>query len=53
VAQRSPGCRRFEAPPTVDIRRPDAESLAWVEALSGTGRRHDEAVAALHARGAL
>jgi len=27
----------------------DAESLAWVEALSGEGRRHDEAVAALHA----
>jgi RNA polymerase sigma-70 factor, ECF subfamily len=38
-----------EAPPTVDMRRPDAESLAWVEALAGTGHRHDEAVAALHA----
>jgi RNA polymerase sigma-70 factor (ECF subfamily) len=27
----------------------DAESLAWIEALSGAGRRHDEAVEALHA----
>jgi RNA polymerase sigma-70 factor (ECF subfamily) len=27
----------------------EAESLAWVEALSGVGRRHDEAVTALHA----
>jgi RNA polymerase sigma-70 factor, ECF subfamily len=38
-----------QAPPTVDIRAPDAESLAWVEALAGAGRRHEEAVAALHA----
>jgi RNA polymerase sigma-70 factor, ECF subfamily len=37
------------AAPPVDIRSPDAGSLAWVEALSGAGRRHDEAVAALHA----
>jgi RNA polymerase sigma-70 factor, ECF subfamily len=27
----------------------DAESVAWVEALAGAGRRHDEAVGALHA----
>jgi len=38
-----------EAPPSVDRRGTDAESLAWVEALSGAGARHDEAVAALHA----
>jgi len=31
------------------MRSPDAESLAWIEALSGAGRRHDEAIAALHA----
>ena len=37
------------APPAVHVRSPDPESLAWVDALSGTGRRHDEAVAALHA----
>jgi RNA polymerase sigma-70 factor (ECF subfamily) len=38
-----------EAPTSSDRRGPDAESLAWVEALSCAGRRHDEAVAALHA----
>jgi RNA polymerase sigma-70 factor (ECF subfamily) len=38
-----------DAPPTVDNRNRDVESLAWVEALTGAGRRHDEAVAALHA----
>jgi RNA polymerase sigma-70 factor, ECF subfamily len=38
-----------EVSPSVDTRAPDAESLAWVEALSGAGPRHDEAVAALHA----
>jgi RNA polymerase sigma-70 factor, ECF subfamily len=43
------GSAMQEALPTVDIRSPDAESLAWVEALSGAGRRHVEAVAALHA----
>jgi RNA polymerase sigma-70 factor (ECF subfamily) len=37
-----------EATSSVPVRAPDAESLGWVEALSGTGRRHDEAVAALH-----
>jgi RNA polymerase sigma-70 factor, ECF subfamily len=30
-------------------RGPDAESRGWVEALSGSGRRHDDAVAELHA----
>ena len=42
----SPMC---DALPSVGRRGPDAESLAWVEALSGAGRRHDEAVEALHA----
>jgi hypothetical protein len=42
-----------EAPPSVDRRRADAESLAWIEALSGAGRRHDEAVEALHASSAI
>jgi len=42
------GTAMQEALPTVDICSPDAESLAWVEALSGAGRRHNEAVAALH-----
>jgi RNA polymerase sigma-70 factor, ECF subfamily len=37
------------ATPSVDRPGPDAESRAWLEALSGTGRRHDEAVEALHA----
>jgi RNA polymerase sigma-70 factor, ECF subfamily len=34
---------------SVDKRGPDGESLSWVEALSATGRRRDEAVEALHA----
>jgi RNA polymerase sigma-70 factor, ECF subfamily len=38
-----------DAPPSVDRRCPDAESVAWVDALSGAGRRHDDAIAALHA----
>jgi RNA polymerase sigma-70 factor, ECF subfamily len=38
-----------ELPPAPERRGADAESVAWVEALSGAGRRHDEAVAALHA----
>ena len=38
-----------DAPPAAGPRGPDPESRAWVEALSGTGRRHDDAVAALHA----
>jgi RNA polymerase sigma-70 factor (ECF subfamily) len=29
-------------------RGPDAESRGWVEALAGTGRRHDDAVTRLH-----
>jgi RNA polymerase sigma-70 factor (ECF subfamily) len=37
------------APLAVDRRSGDAESLAWIEALSGAGRRHDDAVEALHA----
>jgi RNA polymerase sigma-70 factor (ECF subfamily) len=43
------GSAMQEAPPAIETRRRDAESLGWVEALSSTGRRHDEAVAALHA----
>ena len=43
------GCAMQAATPTGDTRSADAESLAWVEALSGGGRRHHEAVAALHA----
>jgi RNA polymerase sigma-70 factor (ECF subfamily) len=38
------------APQTsLDVDGRDAESLAWVEALSGTGRRRDDAVERLHA----
>ncbi len=43
------GSAMREAPPSVEARSRDAESIAWVEALSSAGRRHDEAVAALHA----
>jgi RNA polymerase sigma-70 factor, ECF subfamily len=43
------GSAMQEASPSVDRRGPDGESLAWVDALSGTGRRRDEAVEALHA----
>ena len=38
-----------EIPPLLDSGRPDAESRGWVDALSGAGPRHEEAVAALHA----
>jgi len=38
-----------EAPLSLAARGPDAESRAWVEALSGTGAERDEAVARLHA----
>ena len=38
-----------DAAPTVERRGPDAESRAWVDALSGGGHRHDRAVAELHA----
>ena len=54
-AEMSPlGVRAFtpavhEPPVQVDTRRPDAASREWVEALSGTGPRHEEAVRALHA----
>jgi RNA polymerase sigma-70 factor (ECF subfamily) len=37
-----------EAPPSAPVRAPDAESLGWVEALSGGGRRHEQAVEELH-----
>ena len=37
-----------QAPLLLDGRAPDADSLQWVEALSGTGPRHEEAVARLH-----
>jgi RNA polymerase sigma-70 factor, ECF subfamily len=42
------GSAMREAPPSIETRGRDAESLAWIEALSGAGRRHDDAVAALH-----
>ena len=38
-----------DATPPVGRAGTDAESLGWIEALSGSGRRHDEAVEALHA----
>ncbi len=38
-----------EASLSLDGPGPDAESVAWVEALSGSGRAHDEAVERLHA----
>src|SRR5918996_5471901 len=44
------GSAMEEAQPSAARRSPDAESLAWVQALSSAGRRHDEAVEALHAR---
>jgi RNA polymerase sigma-70 factor, ECF subfamily len=43
------GSAMGEARPSVDRPATDAESLGWLEALTGTGRRHDEAVEALHA----
>ena len=43
------GSAVHETPPSVEARSRDAESIGWVEALSSAGRRHDEAVAALHA----
>jgi RNA polymerase sigma-70 factor (ECF subfamily) len=43
------GSAMREAATSIETRSRDPESLAWVEALSGAGRRHDEAVAALHA----
>jgi RNA polymerase sigma-70 factor, ECF subfamily len=35
--------------PAVDARGPDAESLAWLEALSGAGRQQEQAIERLHA----
>ena len=49
VAVSAGGSARKQAPRTDDTRCHDAESVAWIDALSGGGRRHDEAVAALHA----
>jgi RNA polymerase sigma-70 factor (ECF subfamily) len=43
------GSAMQQTSPGVDRRGTDAESVGWVEALSGGGRRHDEAVEALHA----
>ena len=37
-----------EASLSVDGRGPDAESLGWVEALSGTGRNQEDAIERLH-----
>jgi RNA polymerase sigma-70 factor (ECF subfamily) len=39
----------YNASPSRAARGPDAESRRWIEALTGAGRAHDEAVAALHA----
>jgi RNA polymerase sigma-70 factor (ECF subfamily) len=38
-----------EASPPVAGRGPDAESVGWIEALSGAGRERDEAIERLHA----
>jgi hypothetical protein len=38
------GLPTHEASLPVDGRGPDAESLGWVEALSGTGRTKDDAI---------
>ena len=38
-----------EPPPSLAARGPDAESVDWIEALSGTGRQKQEAVERLHA----
>jgi RNA polymerase sigma-70 factor, ECF subfamily len=43
------GSAMQQTPPRVDRRGIDAESVDWVEALSGGGRPHDEAIEALHA----
>jgi RNA polymerase sigma-70 factor, ECF subfamily len=45
VAVSVAGSAMHEASPSVD----DAESVAWLEALRGAGRRRDEAIEALHA----
>jgi RNA polymerase sigma-70 factor (ECF subfamily) len=37
-----------EASPAIDAPAPDTESLEWLEALSGTGPRHEGAVQRLH-----
>jgi RNA polymerase sigma-70 factor (ECF subfamily) len=49
VAATARSAALHEAAHSADRRATDADSLAWCEALSGTGRRHDEAVEALHA----
>jgi RNA polymerase sigma-70 factor (ECF subfamily) len=38
-----------DTPVLVDARGPDPESQEWLDALSGSGREHDAAVARLHA----
>jgi RNA polymerase sigma-70 factor (ECF subfamily) len=43
------GSAMHEAAPSADRGAVDAESLGWLEALTGAGRRHDDAVEALHA----
>jgi RNA polymerase sigma-70 factor (ECF subfamily) len=37
-----------DASPSLDGRGPDAESLGWIEALSGAGAQHERALARLH-----
>lgn len=39
----------YDAQLTVDRCGPDADSLAWVQALSGTGARREDAIGRLHA----
>lgn len=42
------GAPMHEAPLIPHRRAPDPESLEWIDALSGAGRRHDEACERLH-----
>jgi RNA polymerase sigma-70 factor (ECF subfamily) len=42
------GIPMAQAPPSVDVPGPDAESRGWVAALSATGGAHDAAVQRLH-----
>ena len=44
----SGGTLMHEASPSVDAHARDAESREWLEALSGTGRRREDATARLH-----
>jgi RNA polymerase sigma-70 factor, ECF subfamily len=43
------GSAMQEASSSVDARAPDAESVAWIEALTGPGPQRDDAIERLHA----